>query len=387
MSAMTKTERNLIALTVVLTVLAGVSRYVSGFGHIAAFIIAGLALAALAWVISFATDQMGAYFGSAVTGVLQAVVGNVPEFFVVLFALQARDVVVAQTALLGSILVNALLILGLVLMTGAYKAKDGVMRFGTQLPRDTATLLLSASFMIVLLGVANQEHAPSSHHSDAISVIGSVAMIIVYGIWMWRYLQTGGETNAAGSSAQATETDRPALADEVGSAAPAIAPVSADDPAEAPRLSKRTCVLMLLVAGAGAAFVSDWFVHSLEPTIHSLNISQAFAGLIIVAIAGNAVEHVVGIYLAFKEKNDLAISVVQNSVGQIAAFMYPLMVIVSLFTAGRLTFVLDPVYIAALIGTAVLIWQITGDGEATMFEGATLVGLFVVLATIALYQH
>jgi Ca2+:H+ antiporter len=372
MSALTKTERNLIALAVVLTVLAGVVRYVSAVGHIPAFIMAGLALAALAWVISFGTEQFGAHFGAAITGVMQAIVGNVPEFFVVLFALQSRDVVVAKTALLGSIMVNALLILGLVLMTGSYKSPDGVMRFSPKLPKDTATLLLSASFMIVLVGVANSEHSPSSRHADAISVIGSVVMIIVYGIWMWRYLRTDGDAEAAAESPP-----------DVGVAAERH---DAFD-AEPPRLSKRACLMLLILAGVGAAFVSDWFVHSLEPTIHSLGISQAFAGLVIVAIAGNAVEHVVGIYLAYKGRNDLAVSVVQNSVGQIIAFMYPLMVIVSLFTAGRLTFVLDPVYIAALIGTAVLIWQITGDGEATMFEGAAMAGLFVVLAVIAFYQH
>ena len=144
--------------------------------------------------------------------------------------------------------------------------------------------------------------------------------------------------------------------------------------------------MLLALAGVGSAFVSDWFVDALEPTIHKLNISQAFAGLVIVAIAGNAVENVAGVALALKGRSDLAISVVKNSVAQIAAFLFPVLVLVSLLTASSLTFALAPIYIGALFGTAILVWQITGDGEATPFEGAALIATFVILATVAWFE-
>jgi Ca2+:H+ antiporter len=148
-----------------------------------------------------------------------------------------------------------------------------------------------------------------------------------------------------------------------------------------------TSLLLLVIAGVGSAFVSDWFVHALQPTIHQLHISQAFAGLVIVALAGNAVENTTGIVLAHKGNADLAISVVKNSVAQIAAFLYPALVLVSLLTATTLTFAIAPVYIGALLGTAVIIWQITGDGEGTVFEGTALVATFVILATVAGFEH
>ncbi len=107
----------------------------------------------------------------------------------------------------------------------------------------------------------------------------------------------------------------------------------------------------------------------------------------IVAIAGNAVENVAGIVLAAKGKSDLAISVVKNSVAQIAAFLYPVLVLVSLLTPTLLTFSLAPVYIGALLGTAIIVWQITGDGEATAFEGVALIATFVILATLAAYER
>ena len=119
-------ERAGLGVVALLTVLAGVARYVSGVPSVVAFIIAGLALAGGAWIVSFSTEQVGGRFGVATTGMMQSTLGNLPEFFVVLFALQAGQLIVAQTAILGSILVNALLVLGLVLVAGARREPDGL---------------------------------------------------------------------------------------------------------------------------------------------------------------------------------------------------------------------------------------------------------------------
>ncbi len=153
-----------------------------------------------------------------------------------------------------------------------------------------------------------------------------------------------------------------------------------------PRLSLPFTLVLLGVAGVSSAFVSDWFVNGLSPAIEVLNLSQAFAGLVIVAIAGNAVENVAGLVLAWKGRSDLAISVVKNSVAQIAAMLYPLLVLISLLLATTLTFALAPVYVGALALTAIVVWQVTGDGEAMMFEGLALVALYVILATLTLYE-
>ncbi len=340
---------------VVVTVLAGIARYTSGIPRVAAFALAALALAGDAWIVSFATEQVGQRRGPAVTGMLQSTLGNLPEFFVVVFALNAGERIVAQTAILGSILVNALLVLGLVIVAGARREPDRVMRFSARLPNDTATLLLIASFIIVLVGLANSAHDSASHHIKTISVVSALAILAVYATWLWQYLRS-----------------------DSGAAAPA-------GPG-GPRVSIRTSLVLLGGAAVASAFVSDWFVNALQPTITTLGISQAFAGLVIVAIAGNAVENVAGIVLAAKGHADLAISVVKNSVAQIAAFLFPLLVLVSLLTATTLTFALAPVYTGALLGTAVIVWQITGDGEATPFEGAALIAAFVILATVAAFE-
>jgi Ca2+:H+ antiporter len=348
----------ILAGIAVATALAGVLRYAGGVSQVLAFVVATIALAGLAWIVSFATEQVGQRFGPAVTGVMQSTLGNLPEFFVVIFALNAHQLVVAQTAILGSILVNALLVLGLVIIAGARRERDGLMRFSPRLPNDTATLLLLATFIIVLIGLANATHDAASHHVKGISIVGAAAILIVYGLWVRGYLRSDTKPE-----------EPPAAGESPGNHAPIA-----------------TSVVLLGVAGVASAFVSDWFVHALQPTIDTLNISQAFAGLVIVAIAGNAVENVAGIVLAIKGRSDLAISVVKNSVAQIAAFLYPLLVLVSLLTATTLTFAIDPIYIGALFGTAVIVWQITGDGEASQFEGAALVATFVILATVAAYE-
>ena len=103
----------------------------------------------------------------------------------------------------------------------------------------------------------------------------------------------------------------------------------------------------------------------------------------IVAIAGNAVENVVGIVLAHKGDADLAISVVKNSVAQVAVFLFPLLVLVSFLFADHLTFQLAPVYVGAIVLTAIALWQITGDGEATIFEGVALIAMYVTLGGFA----
>jgi Ca2+:H+ antiporter len=228
------------------------------------------------------------------------------------------------------------------------------MKFNSRLPNDTATLLLVASFIIVLIGLVVASGDPAAHHTTTISVVGAIAILCVYATWLRQYLRSD---SGAGQDA------------------------------EPPRLSAATAITLLLFAGGSSAITADWFVHALEPTIHTLRISQAFAGLVIVAIAGNAAENVAAVVLAVKGQADLAISVVKNSVAQVAALVYPALVLISLVTTTSLTFSLAPVYIGALFGTAVLVWQITGDGEATPFEGAALIATFVILATVAAFQH
>jgi Ca2+:H+ antiporter len=323
------------------------------------FVIGIVALALLAWTVGVGTEVVGSRFGPAVTGLLQSTLGNLPELFIVVFALRAGEIVVAQTSILGSLLANALLVLGLAIMAGAWRAEGGVMRFHSRLPNDTAMLLMLVVFLIAIISTSLTTNDRASEEAVTISAIGAGLILLVYGAWLFDYLRSG--------RAQA-----PAIEEE-----------------HAPTLAFGAGVAVLALAGVAAAFVSDWFVAVIDPAVHDLGISKAFTGLVIVAIAGNAVENVVGIQLAWKRRYDLAISVVKNSVAQIAAFLYPVLVLVSLLFANRLTFGLPEgglVLVVALVFAALAIWQITGDGEAPVYEGLALVATYAILATVAWFE-
>jgi Ca2+:H+ antiporter len=338
-----------------LVVVGGVLHYLHA-SAIVTFVVTGATLAGLAWLIGAATESVGARFGPAVTGVLQSTLGNLPELFIVLFALRAGELVVAQTSILGSLFANALLVLGLAIVAGSRAATDGVMRFRHRLPNDTATLLLLAVFAIALLGISDRLGDRASQHQVAISSVGAICLLAVYGVWLWDYLRRGAHCEAA-----------------------------LEEPSHA-TLPFRLALVELALAGLAAAFVSDWFVSALDPAVHALGVSKAFTGIVIVGIAGNAVENVVGITLAGKGKSDLAVSVVKNSVAQIACFLFPALVLISLLFEHHLTFVLNPVYVGALAVMAVTVWQVTGDGEALAYEGWALVALYVILATVTFYE-
>ena len=337
-----------------LVVAAGVLHYTQA-SAVAVFVVSGAALGGVAWMIGIATESVGSRFGPAATGVLQSTLGNLPELFIVLFSLSAGQLVVAQFSILGSLFANALLVLGLAIVAGSSGGR-GVMRFEKRLPNDTATLLLLSIFLIALLGLSDQVGDRASQHQVAISVVGAICLLIVYGAWLFGYLRSDLERELA-------------LEEPTHDGVPFV-----------------WALVLLGVAGIAAAFVSAWFVDSINPAVEKLGISKAFTGLVIVAIAGNAVENVVAVQLARKGKSDLAVSVVKNSVVQIACFLFPVLVLVSLLFSEQLTFVVNPVFVGALALTAISVWQITGDGEAVLFEGLALIALYVVLATLVWFE-
>lgn len=335
-------------------VLAAAIAHFSHVEPVVTFAIAALALAGVAWMVSFGTEELGTRLPPGPTGLLQSTLGNLPELFVVLFALKEGQVVVAQMSIIGSIFANALLVLGLTIVIGARRSEDGYMRFSHRLPKDTATLLLVSSFVIVLIGLSLASKDRASGDVETISVIGAIILLLVYAAWVIPFAREGVSTG--------------------------------HHEAGAPRLSLAATLGLLGVAGVAAALVSEWFVHALEPAIETIGVSEAFAGLVVVAIAGNAVENFTAFVLAAKGKSEVAISVVKNSVAQIAAFLFPVLVLASLAFDTRLTFAIEPVYVGALAFTALAIWQITDDGEAAAFEGWALTGLYAILATLTLFE-
>ena len=356
----TPSERNWLGAAIAGAVAAGVLA-AAGSPPIARFLVAAVALALLARAVGTATEQLGERMSAGATGVLQGAFGNLPELFVSLFSLKAglRDVV--RAALVGSILANAVLVLGIAIVVGGLK--HGTQRFDSQPPRTAATLMLLAVTALAVPTLAQTLHTPAQSHEAALSATCAVVLLIVFA-----------------ASLRFTLAADPAVLP--------CPPESADDfegvvvGEKAPHgWSVAQSVGVLATAGLGAAFVSDWFVDALLPATRSLGLSQTFTGLVVVAIAGNAVENAVGVSLAAKNKPDYALSVILNSPLQVALALTPVLVLASFFIGpAPLTLVLPPLLLAALtLGTLAAAFVVY-DGESIWLEGVALIGLYTMFA-------
>jgi Ca2+:H+ antiporter len=338
------TRRELIELGVTLALVAAGAVCHFALGDVTAFVVTAIALAALARTVGHATEQLGSRLGSSAAGVVQSALGNLPELFIALFALNKGLVTVVQAALVGSILANSILVLGIAFLAGGLK--NGVQRFSSNRARIISTLLVLSAATMALPSLAEGFHTPAAAHSEALSLICAGVLLIVFVVTIPTFLKsTGG-----------TEEHVPA------------------------RWSPLTTAVVLGGAGVLAAVTSDWFVTALTPAIHTLHMSQEFAGLVIVAIAGNAVENVVGVQLAIRNKSDFAISVILNSALQVALALTPVLVFASLFFNPHMTLVFPVLLALVLVISGILVALIVDDGESTWQEGTILVGFYVVVA-------
>lgn len=347
--------RFLLIVAIVATAASAVL-VVSGGAPVVTFGATAIALAMLASLVGEGTEQLGARQGPAVTGILQSALGNLPELFISLFSLQAGLVVVVQSALIGSILANSLLVLGAAFLVGGLKF--GTQVFGARASRSIAMLLLLAVGSLVIPTLATQAGAPDAGHAAELSVVVSIVLLAVF----------------AGSLVFSIRRDaRPAP----GSSAAAV--VDAEGPGHLWPLWLALAVLA--VAALAAAFVSEWFVGALRPAMASLGMSEAFAGLVVVAIAGNAVENVVGIQAAARNQAELAVSLILNSSLQVAIALTPALVIISMLMGGApLTLVVTPLLAGAVGLSAILTAVIVFDGESNWLEGLALIGLYLIIA-------
>jgi Ca2+:H+ antiporter len=340
----------IIVIAIVATISAALLSF-GGANSVMTFVVSAVSLAMLADLVGAGTEQLGNRMGPGATGVLQSALGNLPELFVSIFALRAGLVGVVQAALVGSILGNSLLVLGLAFLFGGLR--NGTQTFDSATVRMIATLTLLAVSILAMPTLAHVLHTPATQHAGALSIICAVVLLVIFA--------------ASLPFSIGRKTGGPVQPQPDGHAEP----------------SWPLGLVIGVLAGASilAAFVSDWFVGALTPATTALGISQAFTGLVVVALAGNAVENVVGVQLAVRNRPDLAISVILNSSLQVALALTPALVLLSYVVGGaHLTLVLQPLLLAVLGLSALLGTVVVVDGESTWLEGAILIGLYVVVA-------
>jgi Ca2+:H+ antiporter len=367
---LSRRDRIMFTVTVIAAAAAGALHFAHS-NAVVAFVIAALALATLASLVGRSVEALGDRLGPNATGILQTALGNLPELFVILFALKAGLYEVVKATIVGSILANVLLVLGLAFVVGGLK--HGRQRFAAEDSRTLGLMFTLAVFILAVPSLTSAMHTPAESHERTVSVIVSVVMLVLFLLSLPATLgrKDSGNAEHAGHSR--------------GGSPIAASPDSAKAASKAAAHGEWPMAMaigMLAAAGIGAAFVSEWFVAALEPAMEAAGINEVFAGLVIVAIAGNAVENFVGIQLAAKNQMDYAVQVVLQSPVQIALTIAPIVCLAAAWL-GQPGFdlVFSPLLLAAMMMSALVAVLVTFDGESNWFEGAVLIALYVAIAT------
>jgi Ca2+:H+ antiporter len=327
----------------------------AGLPPIVVFVLAVIALAMGAVAVGEATTKLSHRLSPAATGVVQSVLGNLPELFLAIFALQAGLYSVVAAAIVGSVLGNLLFVLGLALVVGGFR--HGQLEFSRAANNLYATLLLLGVAALIVPFLATQIGAPDFGHAVELSAVVAITLLVVFAVSIPIFLRLP----------QAGPGTRPDVDDE--------------GRPKHPHTPLLPTVVALAVSAGSAAFVADWFVEALQPAMASIGMSEAFAGLIVVALAGNAVENLVAISAAWQNRADLSLALVLNSALQVVLFLAPVLVLLSFFVApAPLTLVFTPLLLGVLAVSAILVFAIVIDGEANALEGAMLLGLYVIVA-------
>ncbi len=316
--------------------------------EIARFTVSALTIAVLAALVGRSVDHLGDRLGSGATGFLQSALANLPELFIGIFALRAGLVGVVQSALIGSILANTVLVLGISFIAGGLR--NGPQHFSTAAPRTTLMLLVLSAAIIMIPTLSSHLGTSGGHHVVAMSNIAAVIALLVFLLSI------------------------PGSLSHKGEGAPGLL--------AGPCWSISLVMLVLSATSVAALFASDWFIASLTQAMHSLNIAPNFAGLVIVAIAGSAIENFVGVKLALENRPDYSLAVILQSPVQIALGLIPALVLLSnVIGPHPLTLVLPTMLFAVFALAVVVAVVIVFDGESTWLEGVALVGLYLVIAT------
>lgn len=333
-----------------LTVVASLLHWSS----IAMFVICAITVIAISSIMGRATESLAIVSGPRIGGLLNATFGNAVELIISIFALQAGLVGVVLASLTGSVIGNLLLVTGLSFFVGGLKFKR--QTFSIFDARHNSGLLVFAvivAFVIPEIFSMEMNETASIQLSVGISII----MIVLYLAGLFFKLVTH-----RGVYSRETTAESEAHSEE-----------------EQAEWGKWKALLILLLATLAVAYVSENLVHTFEDVGERFGWSQLFIGVIIVAIVGNAAEHSSAILMAFKNKMDIAVEIAIGSTLQIAMFVAPILVIVSLFMDTQMSLVFTIPELVAMATAVFLTIAVSNDGETNWFEGLTLLAAYVIM--------
>ena len=316
------------------------------------FVVAGVAILGLAWVVGLSTERLGSLTGPQVGGILNATFGNIAELIIAFFALQAGLIDVVKASLTGSIIGNLLLVLGASVLVGGLR--HGRQKFSPQIAGANAALLVVAViglFVPAVFAFSTSEPTQGSRTEE--SVLVAVALMAGY-VLSLIYQFTNASDTLGGHGEPA------------GHAGPAW--------------SRTVAVAVLLIAAALLAVLSEVLVSSIEGFIESFGLTPFFVGVVLIPTIGNLAEHLVAVQLAAKDKMEFAMAVAYGSSLQVALFVAPVLVLIGVVIGQPMDLVFTPLEVAAVAAAVGISALIALDGESNWLEGALLVIVYLILA-------
>ena len=317
------------------------------------FLAASLAILPLAGWMGRATEQLAERMGEGVGGLLNATFGNAAELIIALAALRAGLHDVVKASIIGSIVGNILLVLGAAMLAGGLRHHE--QHYNPAGARSQATMLTLAAIVLVLPAAFQIAAGSTPEGLGRLSVSISVVLLVVYLMYLIFTLVTHASLFAGSHAPE----------DGEGHAAP---------------WSVGRSALVLVAATGAVAWISEILVGAIEPTAHELGLSNVFVGVFVVAILGNAAEHATAITVALKNRMDLSLSIAIGSSVQVALFVAPLLVVVSLFLGPMPMDLAFPAGLVLIVLLSVLITsQVAGDGRSDWLKGLQLLAVYLVL--------
>ena len=359
LAVLSHSDRRLLAIVVGVSTTAGILHNTNG-NPVLSFLAATVALGAIARLVVRSVEAISDRIGQGLNGTLQSLLGNLPEIFVILFALKAGLYEIVKATIVGSVIANILLVMGIAFVVSG--RKFGRQAFNVVSARQLSMLLALYVFALAIPSLAASFNTPAVEYEREITVIISLLLIVLF-------------LASIPDTIRHVDHESPVT----GTNEALVAAAEADEHGQWPF---NVAALMVLVALTGSIVVSSWFVDVLPTAMSTLGISEAFAGLIIVALASNVVEGFSGIQLAARGQQSYALQIILQSPVQVAMIIAPLIALAApLVGAATFTLVLSPLLLAVMFMAVFIAIVVVSDGQSTWFEGAALITLYLGIAT------
>ena len=324
-----------------------------------AFLFSMISIMPLAFLMGKGTEEIALRTGEAVGGFLNATFGNAAELIIVGLAIYAASqdptivdtmVTVTQASLIGSILGNMLLVLGLALLWGGINHRE--QTFSSDAIQMNGTLLLLAVVAFIIPSAVNHSGGTIGDVEN-ISHYTAIVLLIVYALALLFQLKTH-------SHVFATEPGH--------------------GHHENPSMTNKDAWSLLIIATVLVAWMAHILVHSLESAVTEWGLPELFIGVILLPFFGNAAEHFTAVIVAGKDKMDLSIAIAVGSSVQIALFAAPAVVLFAWALGVPLFLEFGMLETAATFVSVLVVNSILADGKSNWLEGAMLLGSYIILA-------